>query len=86
MEGPNGYVRRRTRTRMVDDKEDGRTLGFALARGLIRGLTRCPNPPTRFYSTSHFWMDVGESIRCLTADMLRTLDPVQMGVIGRGQL
>ena len=24
--------------------EVGRTLGFALAKGLIRGLTRCPNP------------------------------------------
>jgi len=31
-------------------------------------------------------MDVGESVRCLTVDMLRALDPVQIGVIGRGQL
>ena len=30
-------------------------------------------------------MDVEESVRCLTVDMLRTLDPVQMGAIGRGQ-
>jgi len=26
----------------------GQTLGFALAKGLIRGLTRCPNPSSRF--------------------------------------
>ena len=25
---------------------NGQTPGFALAKGLIRGLTRCPNPPT----------------------------------------
>ena len=24
-----------------------RTLGFALAKGLIRGLTRCPNPSSK---------------------------------------
>ena len=28
--------------------EAGQTLGFALAKGLIGGLTRCPNPPSRF--------------------------------------
>jgi len=27
--------------------DNGRTLGFALAKGLIRGLTRCPNPSLR---------------------------------------
>ena len=63
----------------------GQTLGFALAKGLIKGLTRCPNPPSGFYSTTHFWMDVGESVLCLTTDVSRALDPVQMGVIGRGQ-
>ena len=26
-------------------------------------------------------MDVGESVRCLTVDMLRALDPIQMGVV-----
>ena len=62
----------------------GRTLGFVLAKGLIRGLTRCPNPPTRFHSTTHFLMDVGESVRCLTIDTLRALDPVQMRVIWGG--
>ena len=34
----------------------GQTLGFALAKGLIRGLTRCPNPPSRFQCTTYFWM------------------------------
>ena len=31
-------------------------------------------------------MDAGKSVRCLTVDVLRTLEPVQMSVIGRGQL
>ena len=29
-------------------------------------------------------MDVGESVQCLTVDMLRVLDSVQMGVVWGG--
>ena len=28
-------------------EKDVQTLGFALAKGLIRGLTRCPNPSSK---------------------------------------
>jgi len=62
-------------------KAGGQTLGFAFARGLIRGLTRYPNPSSRFYSTTHFW----ESVLCLTVDTSCVLDPVHTGVVGRGQ-
>jgi len=65
--------------------EVGQTLGFALAKGLVRGLTRCPNPPSRFYSTTHFWINVGESVLCLTVDTSHALDPVHMGVVWDGQ-
>ena len=37
------------------------------------------------YSTTHFWMDVGESVLCLTVDTSHAIDSVQMGVVGRGQ-
>ena len=70
---------------LVSYTTDGQTLGFALAKGLVRGLTRCPNPPSRFYGTTYFWMNVRESVLCLTVDTPRALDPVQMSVIGRGQ-
>ena len=63
-----------------DDINSGQTLGFALAEGLARGLTRYPNPPSRLYGTTHFWMNVGESVLCLTVDTSRALDLVQMGV------
>jgi len=61
---------------------DGQTLGFALVKGLVKGLTRCPDPPLRFHSTTHFWMNVGESVLCLTVDTSHALDPVHMGVVG----
>ena len=45
--------RARTELTMLDfelgrsEYTNGRTLGFALAKGLIRGLTRCPNPSSK---------------------------------------
>jgi len=63
---------------------DGQTLGFALAKGLVRGLTRYPNPPSRFYSTTQFWMNVGEPVLCLAVDTSHALDPIHMGVVGGG--
>jgi len=48
------------------------------SEGLPAALTRRRD----LYSTTHFWMDVRESVRCLTVDTLRALDPVQMGVAG----
>ena len=62
-----------------------RTLGFTLAKGLIRALIRCPSPPSRILSTTSFWMYVEESMGCLSVDMLRALDLGQMGVVGWGQ-
>ena len=58
---------------------------FALAKGFIRGLTRCSSSPWRIPSTIHFWMYVEESVRCLSVDTLRALDLGQMGVVGWGQ-
>jgi hypothetical protein len=37
-------------------------------KGLIRGLTRCPNPLTMILTYYPFWMDVGESVRCLSVE------------------
>jgi len=67
------------------DGQHGQTPGFALAKGLVRGLTRCPNPPSRFYGTTHFWMNVGESVLCLTVDASLHLTTYIWVWLGEGQ-
>ena len=56
---------------------DARTLGFALAKGLVRGLARCFNPSSKDAMYCPFW----KSVRCLAVDTLCTPDLVQMGVV-----
>ena len=41
----------------VEMGKNVRTLGFALAKGLIRGLTRCPNPSSKIL-TCYPFLDV----------------------------
>jgi len=61
----------------------GWTLGFALAKGLIKGrFSRYPqNPSSSILVCYHFWMDVRESVQCLSVDTFNDApDSVQMGV------
>lgn len=58
-------------------------MGFALAKGLIRGLTRCPNPSSYWILVYYPFLDVCEGVRAVpTVSTLNALDPVQMGVDG----
>jgi len=56
--------------------------GFRPCEGARQRAYPLPNPRSRFYGTTHFWMNAGESVMCPTVDTSHALDPVHMGVVG----